>query len=174
MSIDLIVDNVKAKDCPKLTRETFEPRGCTPLNDAIGRTVAKIDGEKRRDGENIAFVILTDGQENASQEYTKDAVKKLLDGRQKDKNWLVIYLGANQDAFAEGVGRGFAGFPHHGLHDGQRRPRDARGLSQFDGLRHVRQPGGWRRSPMTSASSGMERPAEEDDKKRKQRGAKRR
>lgn len=107
MSIDLIHDNLKAKDCPKLTRETFVPRGGTPLNDAIGRTVTRIDGEKRRGGENVAFVILTDGQENASQEYTKDAVKKLLDGRQKDKNWLVIYLGANQDAFAEGVGRGF-------------------------------------------------------------------
>ena len=137
-SIDLIADNVKAKDCPKLTRKTFEPRACTPLNDAIGRTVARIDGEKRRDGENIAFVILTDGLENASQEYSKDAVKKLLDGRQKDKNWLVIYLGANQDAFAEGAARGLPG-PHHGLHDGQRRPRDARGLSQFAGLRRVRQ-----------------------------------
>lgn len=106
-SIDLIVNNVEAKDCPKLTHETFEPRARTPLNDAIGRTVARIDAEKRRDGESIAFVILTDGMENASHEYSTDDVKKLLNSRQKDKNWLVIYLGANQDAFAEGAARGF-------------------------------------------------------------------
>jgi Mg-chelatase subunit ChlD len=105
-SIDLIHDNIKAKELPKLTREVFVPRGSTPLNDAIGKTVAKIDGETRREGENVAFVILTDGMENASTEYTKDAIKKLLDGRQADKNWLVIYLGANQDAFAEGAARG--------------------------------------------------------------------
>lgn len=105
-SIDLIRDNVKAKDCEKLTRATYEPRGMTPLNDAIGRTVAKVDGETRREGENVALVILTDGLENASHEYSKDAIKKLLDGRQKDKNWLVLYLGANQDAFAEGAAVG--------------------------------------------------------------------
>jgi len=107
-SIDLVVESVKAKDCPKLTRKTFEPRACTPLNDAIGRTVASIDAGKRREGENVAFAILTDGLENASREYSTDAVRELLDGRQKDKNWLVIYLGANQDAFAEGAARGSA------------------------------------------------------------------
>jgi hypothetical protein len=105
-SIDLIRDNVKAKDCAKLDRETYVPRSMTPLNDAIGQTVAKIDGETRREGENVALVILTDGLENASHEYSKDAIKKLLDGRQKDKNWLVLYLGANQDAFAEGAAVG--------------------------------------------------------------------
>lgn len=106
--IDLIHDNVKAKEAPKLTTETYVPRGMTPLNDAIGKTVAKIDAETRREGENVALVILTDGLENASKEFSKDAVKKLLEGRQKDKNWLVIYLGANQDAFAEGAARGMA------------------------------------------------------------------
>lgn len=107
-SIDVVFDNMKVKEVPKLTRETFVPRASTPLNDAIGKTVSKIDGETRREGENVAFVILTDGHENASTEYTKDAIKKLLDGRQKDKKWLVLYLGANQDAFAEGFSRGLS------------------------------------------------------------------
>lgn len=101
--IDLIRDNVKAKDCPKLTAEEFVPRASTPLYDAIGKTVAVIDKREAREGENVALVILTDGQENASQAFTKESVKALLDSRQKDKNWLVIYLGANQDAFAEGA-----------------------------------------------------------------------
>ncbi len=104
--IDLVFDRLKPRDMPKLTHETFVPRGMTPLNDAIGRTAAKIDKETLREGENVAFVILTDGLENASTEYSREAVRKLLARVQKEKNWLVIYLGANQDAFAEGAARG--------------------------------------------------------------------
>lgn len=107
-SIDLVFDRLKPRDAPKLTRETFVPRGMTPLNDAIGKTAAKIDKEILREGENVAFVILTDGLENASTEYSREAVRKLLARVQKEKNWLVIYLGANQDAFAEGAARGVA------------------------------------------------------------------
>ena len=91
---------------PKLTGDIFVPRGMTPLNDAIARTASEMDRRELRDGENVAFVILTDGLENASQEYSRDAVRKLLERLQKEKNWLVIYLGANQDAFAEGAARG--------------------------------------------------------------------
>jgi Mg-chelatase subunit ChlD len=105
-SIDLVFDKQKARDLPKLTEETFVPRGMTPLNDAIGKTADKIDRETLRAGENVALVILTDGLENASREYSRDAVRKLLERVQKEKNWLVIYLGANQDAFAEGATRG--------------------------------------------------------------------
>lgn len=107
-SIDLVFDREAPQDMPKLTHETFVPRGMTPLNDAIGKTAAAIDKETLREGESVAFVILTDGLENASQEYSHDAVRKLLERVQKEKNWLVIYLGANQDAFAEGAARGVA------------------------------------------------------------------
>jgi hypothetical protein len=105
-SIDLVFDKERAGEMPKLTKETFVPRGMTPLNDAIGKTAAKIDKENLLDDENVAFVILTDGLENASHEYSAKAVRKLLERVQKEKNWLVIYLGANQDAFAEGATRG--------------------------------------------------------------------
>lgn len=98
-SVDTIVDNVKIASVPPLTSETYQPRASTPLYDAIGKVVQKLDEAK---GKNKALVIITDGQENASREYTKDAIRKLLDERQEKKNWLVQYLGANQDAFAEG------------------------------------------------------------------------
>jgi Mg-chelatase subunit ChlD len=106
LGMDLVHDAVSALAMPRLDRETFVPSGMTPLNDAIGQTVAAIDGARLREAERVAMVILTDGLENASREYTRDAVRKLLDGRQKDRNWLVLYLGANQDAFAEGAARG--------------------------------------------------------------------
>jgi len=106
IGIDLVVDRQKARDVPKLTTETFVPRASTPLNDAIGRTVQAIDNAVLRENENVVLVILTDGLENASTEHTKASVKALLDHRQNEKNWLVIYLGANQDSFSEGVARG--------------------------------------------------------------------
>lgn len=102
-SIDLIRDNAKVKEMPKLTPVEYVPRGGTPLYDAIGKTVAKIDAGTRREGEQVVLVILTDGYENASREFNKSSIKALLDDRQKNKNWLVIYLGANQDALAEGA-----------------------------------------------------------------------
>jgi hypothetical protein len=102
-SIDLIRDGVSARSFPPITREEYVPRASTPLFDAIGKTVAHVDKVSLRDGENVALVILTDGLENASTEYKKEAIKALLSGRQKDKNWMVIYLGANQDAWATGA-----------------------------------------------------------------------
>ncbi len=104
--IDLIEDDIKAKSFPRLTRETFEPRAMTPLFDAIGKTVMHMDAAQLRKDENMALVILTDGLENDSDEHDRASVKALLEGRQKDKGWLVIYLGANQDAWREGAAIG--------------------------------------------------------------------
>ena len=104
--IDLIEDSVEAGKFPKLTREQFEPRAMTPLFDAIGKTVSHIDRIKLCKGENVALVILTDGLENNSREFDRAAVRALIEGRQKDKGWLVIYLGANQNAWAEGAAIG--------------------------------------------------------------------
>lgn len=96
--IDLIWDKRDPAEI-KLTLDEFQPRASTPLYDAIGKTVAKMRAVPTK--ALTALVIVTDGQENASQEYTKSAIKSLLDDLQKE-GWLVLYLGANQDAFAEG------------------------------------------------------------------------
>lgn len=98
--IDTIVKDRTVKTVEPLDGDTYQPRGGTPLYDAIGKVVGLLDDAE---GKNKALVILTDGQENSSHEYSRDAIKKLLDERQEKKNWLVIYLGANQDAFAEGA-----------------------------------------------------------------------
>lgn len=90
---------------------TLWPRGSTALLDAVGRTITTlaehVDGlpEADRPGE-VTVVILTDGQENASHEYSKSAVKKLIDQQQSDHGWQFVFLGADQDAFqaAGGIG----------------------------------------------------------------------
>jgi hypothetical protein len=100
-SIDAIQHAEPAKSFMELSRQNYIPRASTPLLDAIGHAVAETDKVQLRDGEKVALVILTDGHENASKEHTKDSIKKLLTDRQDNKGWLVVFLGADVDAFAE-------------------------------------------------------------------------
>lgn len=102
-SVDVVVEACRIGDVPKLTRETFVPRGMTPLFDAAGQVVSRIDKVTLLPDERVALAILTDGHENASREMTADSVRKLLVDRQERCNWLVQYLGANQDAWAVGA-----------------------------------------------------------------------
>jgi uncharacterized protein YegL len=89
-------------ECKELTAEDYQPRGGTPLLDAIGRTVSQLDEDwKAETPDRCILVIVTDGQENASKEYTKDKIKAMIQARQDSGKWAFIYLGANVDAFAE-------------------------------------------------------------------------
>lgn len=80
----------------------LNPRGSTPLLDAVGLSVAhlraRLDGKKP---DQVIFMVITDGLENASREYTKERVKRLI-AEQEAAGWRFLFLGANIDAFAEG------------------------------------------------------------------------
>lgn len=104
-SIDLVREGVKGKDMEPLTTTEVWPRGMTPLHDAIAKTIHSTD--KLADAyDGVVFVILTDGFENASQEYDLHKVRELIRDREDNKNWQVIFLGANMDAYAVGQGYG--------------------------------------------------------------------
>lgn len=82
----------------------FHPRGSTALLDAVGRTVGatKERLQKQRPGADVViFVVITDGQENASREYQKAQVTAMTKECEDQLGWKFVYLGANQDAFAE-------------------------------------------------------------------------
>lgn len=98
--IDLMRDAVEPADAP-LGDGEYEPRGMTPLYDAIGQAIAA--AERRPAGfDRVALVIITDGMENASRECSREDVLRRLDEKQEGEGWLVIYLGANQDAWQVG------------------------------------------------------------------------
>lgn len=98
--VDLIRDAVEPA-AALLKTDEYVPRATTPLYDAIGRTIS--EAEKRCVGfDRVALVILTDGLENASREFTRDDIQKLLTRKQDKDGWLVVYLGANQDAWHVG------------------------------------------------------------------------
>lgn len=102
--VDLIRHKVKKNDWKDVTDAEVTPRSGTPLLDAIGSAIATSDATAE-DITRQALIIVTDGQENSSREHTKESIKALIEERQK-KEWLVIYLGANVDAFHEARGMG--------------------------------------------------------------------
>ena len=90
-----------------LAKSEYQPRGSTALLDAVGETITKADEDwKTEKPDRCIVVIVTDGCENASREYTKVKIQALIKARQDSKLWAFIYLGANVDAFAEAHGMG--------------------------------------------------------------------
>ena len=84
----------------------LNPRGGTALLDACGFAISQVGGklaampEDKRPGY-VMVVIVTDGGENSSTEYTRAQVKDMIEHQQSKYNWKFTYIGANQDAFAE-------------------------------------------------------------------------
>ncbi len=95
--IDLIQDGVRAAKVEELTDETFVPRGGTPLYDAVGMAMAKAQEVA---AEKNVIVVLTDGQENSSREWTSEKVKAAITKSEED-GWQLVFIAAGQDAWAE-------------------------------------------------------------------------
>jgi Mg-chelatase subunit ChlD len=102
---EIVFHALRIEEIPPLTRDTFVPRGGTPLLDALGRgindTAGIIAGRAR-----ILFVVVTDGQENASCEFRKSVIARMIQEKQ-DEGWQFAFLSADleaiQDARAYGV-----------------------------------------------------------------------
>ena len=109
---EVLFDARPLLDVPPLTPGTFQPRGATPLYDAMGRSIADatIRAEQRaaagEPDEEIVFVTFTDGLENASREYDRDKVFTAVKKRE-DRGWTFVFLGANQDSYAAGHALGY-------------------------------------------------------------------
>ena len=91
----------------------FEPRGSTPLLDALGQTIVSTGARLRATRESdrpgrVIFVAITDGLENASQEYGLERIREMIQHQESVYKWDFVYLGANVDAFAESAAMGFA------------------------------------------------------------------
>jgi hypothetical protein len=87
------------------------PRGGTALLDAVGRAINETGERLARMPEEdrpglVIFVVMTDGEENSSKEFSKARIKEMIQHQQEVYNWHFTFLGANQDAFAEAGGMG--------------------------------------------------------------------
>lgn len=85
----------------------LKPRGSTALLDAVGRAIIETGDRLRAMDESqrpglVVFVIVTDGQENSSREFSREKIREMIEHQQNVYNWKFTFLAANQDAFAEG------------------------------------------------------------------------
>jgi Mg-chelatase subunit ChlD len=104
---ELLFDRKPLAQVPQLTVEMYVPRGGTPLHDAVGRGIddlgAKLAAtpEADRPGK-VVFVIMTDGLENSSREYTAPRIAEMIQHQRERYKWEFVFLGANQDAILTG------------------------------------------------------------------------
>ncbi len=126
---NLIIENKKLKDPCNFSFITFDteydeiikaldiqlvdesnikinPRGGTALLDSIGRAINNMgkrfsDLSESERPSRCVLVICTDGQENSSREFTKPQISEMIKHQEQNYKWEIIYLGANQDSFAE-------------------------------------------------------------------------
>jgi len=93
-------------EVPELTRATYVPRASTPLLDAMGRGINDLEkclGEiKKKDRPSrVVLVVVTDGQENASREFSKAQVEKMIKERTEKDGWQFVFLSADLGAIGE-------------------------------------------------------------------------
>lgn len=100
---ELLHDRIDIRAVSPMTEKEYQVGGTTALLDAIGRTVQKLvsvqkNTAKEYRADRVLFVIITDGQENASQEYSSDKVKGMIQLEKEKYGWEFVFLGANIDA----------------------------------------------------------------------------
>lgn len=99
---------VKYEDKPisevvDLTEKDYEPRGNTPLYDAIGECIRRADQKER----GVLVVIITDGLENASTEFNRESIRALI-GEKEAAGWKFAFLGCDIDSYSVGASIGIS------------------------------------------------------------------
>ena len=107
---EVVHDNIVITDVPDLI---LSPRGGTALLDAIGRSLTTErerikDMDENDQPDKIICVVITDGMENSSHEYDRKKIMDMIKDleAEEDPQWDFVFLGANQDAIAEGGSMG--------------------------------------------------------------------
>lgn len=106
---ELLHDRIDLRAVGPMTEREYRVGGSTALLDAIGLTIEKLVSVQKNTAEsyraeNVMFVIITDGEENASREYSPDKVKAQIELEKSRYGWEFVFLGANIDA-VETAGR---------------------------------------------------------------------
>lgn len=105
---ETVASAVPVSEMVPLDRNTYVPGGMTALYDALGHTIRITDEfVAANQPDQVLFVVMTDGLENASREFTREHVFQLIAERQAASGYEFIYLGANQDSYVESQRMGF-------------------------------------------------------------------
>ena len=102
---EVVYDDVPIGSIPAMAAERFQPRGATPLLDAMGGLIRSAEERCRRLGRGAAdedqvVVVFTDGMENSSVRWNRRKLFELIKAR-RAAGWSFVFLGANQDSYHE-------------------------------------------------------------------------
>ena len=86
-------DNAPASRTKNLDWKAYNPGGGTPLYDAIGKGIAKVNAQVE-DGDHVLVTIITDGEENSSEEWTLKMVRTMIE-KLKKQNWTFTLIGTD-------------------------------------------------------------------------------
>ena len=100
VSIDTPINAVKIEDLEAFNIDLLEPRGSTPLFDAIGLAIYSLQNIDTFSDDEKVLVIVTDGLENSSKEYNYQNISEMIKEKE-ESGWLIIYLGADHDVFKQ-------------------------------------------------------------------------
>ena len=106
---ELLHDRIDIRAVQPITGKEYFVGGSTALLDAIGKTIHKIGAVQKNTtedyrAEKVLFVIITDGEENASRHYSSMQIREMIQRQKERYGWEFIFLGANIDA-VETAGR---------------------------------------------------------------------
>ena len=103
---ELLHDRIDIRAVSPLTEKNYTVGGNTALLDALGKTIRKIREVQEHTAEDyraekILFIIITDGEENASREYSAERIKTRIEYQKQKYGWEFVFFGANMDAVLE-------------------------------------------------------------------------
>jgi hypothetical protein len=100
--VEHLFSQVRLNAFENLTTSMYQPAGCTALLDAIGMAVNQIriinEFQILNDEMSVVMVILTDGMENASREFTFHTIARTIKDLEETEKWSFTFLGADIDA----------------------------------------------------------------------------
>lgn len=97
LGIKTHLDKQPVSSLSQINEKTYQPNSMTPLYDAMGIHILKLRVDLAgMENVNVLVTILTDGEENASREFSGAQVRKIIE-EQKSQGWTFTYIGANQD-----------------------------------------------------------------------------
>ena len=103
IGIGLNIEKGSLVDVPELNDVNYAPAGTTPLYDAIGLSIDSLEEVQGQ----VLFIILTDGEENASQQFDKEEILKRISNR-TEQGWKFVFLGCDIDAMKQSEDLGIA------------------------------------------------------------------
>jgi len=88
--------NVPAEKLQEATIESFVPGGATALRDAVGYAIDKVLMELDPDTAYL-FIVISDGADTKSQQYSEKAMAELLEGCEKSDNMTLTFMGCKKE-----------------------------------------------------------------------------